>query len=181
MSKDQDQIAKYNWYKQNGVYNASFTPLVLSPLNEYNGRRRMYQLDLDFVFEMRYENGVDHVSVPRGFKTDLATIPLLCQVILGGRDDFAEEAVIHDWLCVHKMPGWYANSKMRSLMYILGRPLWKQRLVFWALQIFGYGSMFDRVWCKIFRRKKNAIQISSTTRSLPREISTRRDLRGDRQ
>lgn len=147
-------IEKSNGFVENGVCDAKFSPLVLKPTNDYNGRRRIYELDQDFTYLLTFPGGSDQVTVPAGYKTDLATLPVVLQVILGNRDDYAEEAIIHDWLCDHKMPRFYTNARMRSLMYVLGRPYWKQRAVFYGLMLFGYGSWIMEIWNAIWTRGK---------------------------
>lgn len=126
---------------ENGVWDASFSGIILTPTNKYNGRRRVYKLKQEFVFTLRYQGGVEKLRIPKDYETDLATLPVALQLILGNRDDYLEESIIHDWLCDNNQPRFFTNAKMRQVMYVLGRPRWKRWCIFYGLMIFGYKSL----------------------------------------
>jgi hypothetical protein len=120
------------------------TPLQSEPLNQWSGRRRQHALLQDFSLIIVSQGMTNQVTVPKGFITDWATVPLFCQLILGNRDDYAEAACLHDYLCVTNVPYFVANSWMRSAMFALGAPRWKRVAFFYALMIFGYDSSASR-------------------------------------
>lgn len=126
--------------RENGSYHGHFSTLLLEPTKKKNGRRRVWRLRDDFDAEIHFVGGLLEIHIPAGFETDLASIPLGAQLFLGGRDDFAEEAVIHDWLCVHQQPRFFTNAVMRIVMKLMERPHWKILSVYYALMFFGYGS-----------------------------------------
>ncbi len=84
------------------------------------------------------------MEVPAGFCTDLATLPIFVQLLLGNRDDWAEAAVIHDMLCRHNVSPFMANSTMRLVMHVTHAPKWKQILFFYGLMTVGYQSPGQR-------------------------------------
>lgn len=133
-------IKRTGGHRSNGSYHGHFSKLLLRPTSKKNGRRRIWVLERDFHVEVCFAGGSLVITVPHGFETDLASIPMVAQLFLGGRDDYAEEAVVHDFLCVEKMPRFFTNSTMRVLMKLLDRPHWKILCVFYALMVFGYGS-----------------------------------------
>lgn len=126
--------------KCNDKFHAHFSTLLLEPTKKRNGRRRVWRLREPFEAIIHYPGGEMVITIPAGYETDLASIPLVAQVFLGGRDEYAEEAVVHDWLCDHSMPRFFTNAQMRILMEVLNRPHWKILSVFYALMFFGYGS-----------------------------------------
>lgn len=133
----------------NGVWEAEFTDVILRPTEKRNGSRRVYELMSAFVFTLRYPGGTETIKIPPGYETDFATLPLPLQLVLGNRDDYLEESIIHDWLCDNKQPRFFTNAKMRQVMFVLKRPRWKRMAIFYGLMVFGYGSYL----MSIFSRK----------------------------
>jgi hypothetical protein len=139
--------------KQNGKYWGAFSTLLLEPTKKRNGRRRVWRLRQEFEAVIHFSGGKMVIKVPEGYETDLASIPMFAQLIIGGRDDYAEESVIHDWLCDNLQPRFFTNATMRILMKLLNRPRWKIVAVFYALMFFGYGS---KTFNMVTRRKYEA-------------------------
>jgi hypothetical protein len=139
-------------YRYNGLKITIPRPLVLCPTNMMSGRRRVYRLEREFSIYIRSDGAYENYEVPAGFATDLATIPLLAQVFVGGNDapGVAEASVFHDWACVQGMPRSYANSKLFYLMLAFKAPYWKALAFYAAVSMFGYGSLVARV-CKRIR------------------------------
>ena len=139
-------------YKVNGLTATVPHPPNLRPLDEYNGRRRKYELLTDFVIIISAKGVIQEITVKRGFKTDLASIPIFAQLILGNHDSYLEPALVHDMLCDNNVERWYTNLKMREIMIALKYPLWKRLLVYYGLVFFGYKSLamklFKKVWAK---------------------------------
>lgn len=123
----------------------------LSATDEYNGRRRIYVLNEPFMFCLWFPGGKFEITVPSGYKTDLATLPIWTQIILGNRDSYAEESILHDHFCTSDMPRFFANSTMRSVMQLLHRPKWKRVAIFWGLTLFGYKSLTMSLFEKVRR------------------------------
>ncbi|TYP82084.1 DUF1353 domain-containing protein [Blastococcus xanthinilyticus] len=47
-----------------------------------------------------YRGAHDHIAVPAGFATDLATVPRAFWAVLPPHGAYEKAAVLHDWLCV---------------------------------------------------------------------------------
>jgi len=135
-------------WKRNGL-TIKMTPLQTEPIDQWTGRRRQHKLLQDFTLIIVSEGMTQTVTVPKGFVTDWATVPLFCQLILGNHDDYAEAAALHDYLCVTHVPYFVANSWMRSAMFALGAPKWKRIAFFYALMFFGYDSPLSHFFAKI--------------------------------
>lgn len=140
----------------------------LIPTDDYNGRRRIYELAEMMVYEVSYGKlniestyqCFDTIIVPKGFRTDFATIPIILQLFLGNRDSYMEESIFHDAMCEYDVPRWVANSKMRAIMLALGRPWWKRFAIFWGLMIFGYKSPFRRFSVLVSGKWRNFGKVS---------------------
>jgi hypothetical protein len=130
-------------WRKNGLA-ISMTPLKTTAQSLFQGRRRCWKLDLDFSMIIASHGMEQRVTVPKGYDTDYATIPIICQLVLGNRDDWAEAAVLHDWLCTTHVPRFICNAWMRSALFCLGAPRWKQLAFFYGLMLFGYGSPLSK-------------------------------------
>jgi hypothetical protein len=137
----------------------SCTDLYLRVRDTYNGRRRKFELAHSFSVRL-YDGESDTpfyaIMVPAGYQTDLASIPLIATPIVGDRACFAEESVVHDWLCDQGSSPFYAHSIMRMIMHARKHPRWKCWAIFYALMFFGYGSFVYRTCARVaksFRRK----------------------------
>jgi hypothetical protein len=137
------------YYKKNGL-KVMVSDLELAPTQEMSGRRRVYRLIIPLDVSITASGVQSGVSVPAGFTTDLATIPLVAQVFLGGRDapGVAEAAVIHDWLCETNAPRSFANSCLFCLLLAFNVPRWKALCFYFAVSVFGYKS-----WLSVLKRK----------------------------
>lgn len=135
-------------WKHNGL-EIQLTPLHVIPTIHKNGRRRIWMLSKSFRLIIRGEGICETLNVPAGFETDFATLPVFTQILLGNRDDYAEVAVFHDWLCANHAPRVFANAHMRFLMLAMGYPWWKTFLVWVGLQVFGYRSPVSNLWGRL--------------------------------
>lgn len=107
--------------------------------------------------ELRYDQGHDrwsvlrsfdyHVgkypsdtilTVPKGFVTDLASVPYGFRWIIPMSGEYNQAAVLHDWMCVTM----YGTHRQRceifaEAMTVLGVPDWKRKLMTAAVRIGG--------------------------------------------
>lgn len=76
-------------------------PLRLSNCLDASGRhvRGSWRLTAPFTFVGR--RGA--ITVPEGFRTDLASVPRLLHPLFPPDGEYAEAAVIHDYLCQHSI------------------------------------------------------------------------------
>lgn len=84
---------------------SSFTePLVLEALASETAGRGEFLLYLPFNYDVGFLGSGDTITVPKGFKTDLASVPALARpfVPLSGR--MAKPAILHDWLLAIEDP-----------------------------------------------------------------------------
>jgi hypothetical protein len=114
------------------------TPLVIEFDFEGNPRRP-YKLDEPFSY---YTDllPVPIIDVPRGYRTDVASIPRLFWRILPPAGRYGKAAVVHDWLCdvspkICNHIG--AANVFGEAMQVLGVGLIKQSLMVFAVKTFG--------------------------------------------
>ncbi len=61
---------------------------------------KWFELYEEFEFYMDWEEGIRQIiTVPKGFRTDFASIPLPLRVILSPIGRHGKAAVLHDYLC----------------------------------------------------------------------------------
>lgn len=93
------------------------------------------------------------LEVPKGFTTDLATLPRLGRVLLRSGGRIATAAVIHDWLYqVGEL--YYSRKNADVILYHLCRDsdinAIVSRLVYWGVRVGGWYA-----WRKHVRRRDN--------------------------
>lgn len=99
------------------------------------GDGRNFELTDAFGFWSR-ETGF--ISVPKKFKTDLASIPKLFWNILPPFGRYTDAAIIHDWLYrTHTFPRATADRVLWLAMRVLRVPLWQRLLIYCNVRAFG--------------------------------------------
>lgn len=77
-------------------------------------------------------------SVPRGFVTDLASVPRLPVVYLLAGGTSNEAAVVHDWLyTTQPVPRSIADRVLREASAVTCVPAWRRWLMYWGVRIGG--------------------------------------------
>ncbi len=97
-----------------------------------------------------YETSTETITVPKGFETDLASIPRAFWSIAPPDDSYAQAAVLNDWLCWTR--GWSSvvlrgpcqfysvrrtSDVFNEAMGVLGVAPWKRAIMFRAVLMFG--------------------------------------------
>ena len=83
------------------------------------------------------------IQVPIGFISDLASVPRVFWRILPPWDgQYAEAAVVHDYLWKKGFPKSYANFVFKELMTRRGVAFWKRWLMWGAVTLNGW-------WCAV--------------------------------
>lgn len=81
------------------------------------------------------------VCVPKGFKTDFASVPRLPFAYLLAGDTAHKAAVVHDYLYENGIGDKATADKIfLEAMLISGVPAWRARLMYWAVCIGGKGK-----------------------------------------
>jgi len=90
------------------------------------------------------------VYVPKGFATDLATIPRwYWPIISPARSDLIEASIFHDYL--YTCPGTFSRIEIDSIFYQIlienGTPEYVARKMFFAVRLFGSSHFNYNVEC----------------------------------
>lgn len=118
---------------------SQFSALRLEEVSDWFGSRQMWRLADDFWFELRLASDVPawRVTVPRGFETDLASIPRFLWPIFPPLGPWNKAAVLHDFL--YSIPGcssFLADSLFREAMASLGVPIWRRVVMYYAVRLY---------------------------------------------
>lgn len=102
---------------------------------------KTWRLTNDFTQEIkvRFRNGYCNfpITVPKGFRTDLASIPRIFWMILPPFGRYSQAAVIHDYLYSIKYPRDLADKIFYESMLRYGTYKWKAKIMYYAVRIFG--------------------------------------------
>lgn len=76
--------------------------------------------------------------VPKGFRTDLASVPRLPVIYLLCGDTSSEAAAVHDWLySSHQVPRAMADAVLREASQVTGVPGWRRWIMWAGVRVFG--------------------------------------------
>lgn len=83
----------------------------------------------------------DMIQVPKGTKTDFASVPRIFWSILPPDGIYTQSAVLHDYLYQKQVrPKYEADYIFLESMLVLGVPEWKAKIMYWAVDKFGQSS-----------------------------------------
>ena len=125
-------------------------PYFTDPLTITKITRTLWRVEVSFDY---YSKGGDVINIPKGFVTDLASIPRPFWSFIGppagGR--YAQSAVVHDFLYTTQE---FTRLKTDRLFYegmeVLGTPRWRRTLMFAAVRLGGWAP-----WENYQKKKKN--------------------------
>lgn len=120
---------------------SSFTkPLTTTYLG--NGFRRV---EREFEYHVGTKKGKEVICVPKGFKTDFASIPFPASILIPKDGDHNQAAVLHDYLysLCGKLPSkFYARAECDTIflqaMKVLSVSWWKRKTMYRAVRMFGW-------------------------------------------
>lgn len=100
-------------------------------------KEEKYELAEDYIYSI---NGYC-ITVPKGFLTDLASIPLPFRIFFPKDGDYTPAAVVHDYLySEHNNTGInreYADKIFNFIMKELGISTYKRKTMYRAVRLFG--------------------------------------------
>jgi hypothetical protein len=84
---------------------------------------------------------VQIISVPRGYVTDLASVPRALWTIFPPHGRYAKAAIIHDYLYSNAIISkQWADNVFYEAMGVLNVPKWRKTVMYWAVRLFGRGN-----------------------------------------
>ena len=111
---------------------SSFTkPLTVTKIDA-----RLWEVERQFTYFIGEEDSEEFVTVPRGFRTDFASVPRLFWIIFPPDGLYTQSAVLHDYLYYKQI---YTRKKSDLIflegMKVLGVSWWKRKAMYWAVRI----------------------------------------------
>lgn len=99
----------------------------------------MWRVARSFKYHVGEEGSGDVITVPRGFKTDFASVPRIFWTIIPPDGNYTQCAVLHDY-------GYFTQKRSRKevdkifleSMKVLGVPTWKRHTMYRAVRSFGW-------------------------------------------
>lgn len=77
---------------------SSFTNALIVKKEE----KRIWTVMEEFSYDVGTLGSGETIRAPKGFNTDLASVPRILWSIFPTDSDYAQAAVLHDWLCFNK-------------------------------------------------------------------------------
>uniref|UniRef100_A0A6M3J8R7 DUF1353 domain-containing protein n=1 Tax=viral metagenome TaxID=1070528 RepID=A0A6M3J8R7_9ZZZZ len=120
---------------------SSFTsPLIVTPLPD----GRSWKLVQEFDYYIGKESNQNIIHVPEGFVTDFASVPRPLWFLMPPWGVYGKAAVIHDY-------GYSTKIRTRKEtdqiflegMLVLGTPKWMAKLMYFAVDKFGWLAWYD--------------------------------------
>jgi hypothetical protein len=112
------------------------TPADLRMLDNYK-----FELLQAFEYHVGAYPSDDVIRVPKGFVTDLASVPRALWAVFPPHGRYAKAAIIHDYLYDQAIGSKkYADRVFLEAMKVLGVPAWRRTIMYWAARIFGQGN-----------------------------------------
>jgi hypothetical protein len=111
---------------------SSFTkPLIVSPLSDGE------TWELVETFSYYRDDGTTY-TVPKGFKTDFASVPQMFWAYISPTGKHGKAAVLHDYLYSTKIVSRKEADKIfLEAMKVLGVAKWKRGVMYYAVRLFG--------------------------------------------
>jgi hypothetical protein len=118
-----------------------YTPACIEPYEKYN-----YQTCKNIIFSV---NGVRHI-IPKGFKTDLASIPRpIWSFMSPAHSALMAPSIVHDWF--YRMTCDYDRKQIDLIFFHMliaeGTPKWRAYLMYYAVRRFGAKS-YNEDYCE---------------------------------
>lgn len=105
---------------------------------------RLFELTEPFEYHVGEFPSEQVITVPKGFVTDLASVPRAFWPVFPPHGEYAKAAVVHDYL--YRFPSTsreFADSVFDEAMGVLGVASWKRWLITTAVRLFG-GRYFGK-------------------------------------
>lgn len=116
------------------------TALKVDVLDRFQNGRRLFELTEPFEF-YRTDNEEEVISVPKGFVTDFSSVPKWFWPLENPLGPSAKAAVLHDYLYVSAIRNKdYADKVFLEALKVLGVPMLKRRVLYYAVKVFGKGK-----------------------------------------
>ena len=138
-------------------YMSSFTSdLIVKKVGDM-----IWEVYTPFEYHVGKEDSTDIIKVPKGFQSDFASIPRLFWMILPPDGEYTGASIIHDFLYFIQDRSRVTCDKIfLEAMLVLGVSLWKRRIMYRAVRLFGWMPWNNKA------REKNQKQEGSMKKAI---------------
>lgn len=113
----------------------AFSPLFPDPPKVRHLGGRFYVLTEDYRVKLDWFEA----TIPAGFVTDFASVPIWARWLIGRRGSHEAAALVHDWLyCAQPVSRRAADRIFRRLLIELDVPVWRRALLFAGVRLGGW-------------------------------------------
>jgi len=99
---------------------------------------KSFKVFITFDYHVGSEDSNEIITIPEGYITDLASIPMIARWLIPKLGRHAQAAVVHDFIYqYHTYPRKRCDEIFLEAMKVLKVPLWKRRLMYRAVRLFG--------------------------------------------
>lgn len=115
---------------------SSFTVPLDIRFHDVPLKDKPFELLTDFEYHVGEEGSGNVIYVPKGYRTDFASIPSFFHRVLNPIGPHGKAAVIHDWLCdedPHSCDHRYAAKIFLEGMVVLNVKPWKRNIMYKAV------------------------------------------------
>ena len=117
---------------------SSFTKALI--LRKGKGDR--WYVEESFEYHVGSEESQDIITVPKGFETDLASVPFPATFFIPKDGSYNQAAVLHDWLyyshIIHARTRKQCDNIFLEAMAVLKVPAWKRFIMHRAVRLAGW-------------------------------------------
>jgi hypothetical protein len=125
------------------------------PLKEIDGPgpRQWFALRKEFTFQLKIAPDVLiwNITIPKGFITDLASIPRLFWIVFPPLGKWNRAAILHDYLySIPECSSFLADTIFREAMAQLKVPVWRRVVMYYAVRVYSVlGFRHRRLKCPV--------------------------------
>lgn len=113
------------------------TPLILKFIDTSDNTR--FELHEAFTYRVGSEDSERSITVPKGFRTDFASVPRIFWRIVPPVGLYGKAAVLHDWLYFSEFATREeADDIFLEAMEVLGVPKYRRLTMYYAVRLFGW-------------------------------------------
>lgn len=114
-------------------------PKFTEPLIVKKLKGGLWEVADGFEYHVGKKNSDDVIQVPKGFKTDFASVPRPFWMILPPDGQYTQATVLHDFLYnIQDRKRVACDAIFLEAMGVLGVQLWKRRVMYRAVRMFGW-------------------------------------------
>jgi len=107
----------------------------------YYPKKNTWKTARAFTYFVGEEYSEDRIVVPKGFETDLASVPWPASMLIPKSGKYNPAAVLHDYICsTQERPRAECDRIFLEAMEVVGVPLVKRRIMYRAVRMFGWIS-----------------------------------------